>query len=71
MKICEYIRSMSFLDLGQMSFAYENLTCFYQKPLALFSTECKAYKYKLIKTRQHNAGHMTKVAAMPIYGKIL
>ena len=28
-----------------------------------------ACKYELMKIHQHNAGHMTKMAAMPIYGK--
>ena len=28
-----------------------------------------ACRYKEIKIHQHNAGHMTKMAAMPIYGK--
>ena len=28
MKICEYLRSRSFLDLGPMSFIDEDLTCF-------------------------------------------
>ena len=29
----------------------------------------KALKYKEMKIRWHDAGHMTKMAAMPIYGK--
>ena len=37
MKICEYLRSRLFLDLGPMSFTYENLTCFSQKALAHFN----------------------------------
>ena len=43
MKICEYLTSRSFLDLGPMSFTYENLTCFSQKPLTHFQPnfECK------------------------------
>ena len=43
MKICEYLRSKSCLDLGQMSFTYVNFTCFSQKPLAHFQPnfECK------------------------------
>ena len=43
MKICEYLRSRSFLDLGQISFTDEDLTCFFQKPLAHFqpNIECK------------------------------
>ena len=43
MKICEYRRSMSFLDLGPMSFIYEDFTFFSQKSLAHFQPnfECK------------------------------
>ena len=43
MKICEYFRSRSFLDLGQMSFIDEDLPFFSQKPLAHFQPifECK------------------------------
>ena len=49
MKICEYLRSMSFLelgprnDLGPMSFTDEDLTCIFQKPVAHFQLnfECK------------------------------
>ena len=57
-------------DLGPISFIDEGFTCFSQKPLAHFQPnfECK-YKYKLMKIHQHFAGHMTKMAAMPIYGK--
>ena len=29
----------------------------------------KAFKYKEMKIWWHDAGHMTKMAAMPIYGK--
>ena len=43
MKICEYRRSRSFLDLGPMSFIDEDLTFFSQKSLAHFQPnfECK------------------------------
>ena len=43
MKICEYLRSRVFLDLGPMSLTNENLTCFSQKPLDHFQPnfECK------------------------------
>ena len=37
MKICEYWRSRSFLDLGAMSFIDEDLTCFSQKPHPIFN----------------------------------
>ena len=53
MKICEYLRSMSFLDLdarndlGPMSFTDEDLTGFFQKPLA----HCQPnFKCKLVGT---------------------
>ena len=36
MKICEDLRSRSFLDLGPMSFIDKDLTFFSQKPLAHF-----------------------------------
>ena len=72
MKICEYLRSRPFLDLGPMSFTNETLTCLSQKPLAHFQPnfKCKLVS-KLMKIHQHNAGHMTKMAVMPIYGKTL
>ena len=36
MKVCEYSRSRSFLDLGPRSFTFEIKTCFSQKPLGHF-----------------------------------
>ena len=36
MKICEYLRSRSFLGLGPMSFIDGDFTFFSQKPLARF-----------------------------------
>ena len=47
MKICEYLRSRSFLDLGPISFTYENLSCFSQKPLAHFQPN---FEFKLVNT---------------------
>ena len=38
MKICEYLRSMSFLDLSQMSFTEEDLTCFCSETTGPFLT---------------------------------
>ena len=44
-KICEYLRSMSFLDLGPrndlgpMSFTDEDLTCFFAETTGPFSTK--------------------------------
>ena len=43
MKICEYLRSRSFLDLGPMSFTEEDLTFFFSETTGPFSIkfECK------------------------------
>ena len=53
-----------------MSFAYGNLTYFSQKLLAHFqpilNVSCRS---KIIKSHQYNAGHMTKMAVISIYGK--
>ena len=34
-----------------------------------YNAEMKAYMYKEMKIWWHDASHMTKMAAMPIYGK--
>ena len=34
-----------------------------------FSQKQKAFRYMKMKIYYHDAGHMTKMAAMPIYGK--
>ena len=49
-----------------MSFIDEDLTCFSQKSLAHFQPN---FEGKLMKINQHTVGHMTKMAALPIYGK--
>ena len=43
-------------------------TCFSKKPLGHFQPN---FVYKEMKIHIHNAGHMNKMAAMPIYGKNL
>ena len=58
-KIFEYSRSWSFLDLGPMLLKDEDLTFFSQKPLAHF------------RPNQNFAGHITKMAVIPICGKTL
>ena len=77
MKICEYWRSRSFLDLGPLSFTYD--TCIYIKIKLPFLSNCWVIfshmlnaslysRYKEIKkTRKDNAGHMTKMAAISIW----
>ena len=41
-------------------------TCFSQKPLGHFQPR---FVCKLLGTGKHDAGHMAKIADMPIYGK--
>ena len=70
-KICEYWRSMSFLDLGQRSCTYKDSNRIFSDITVLIWTKLcmKAFKYKEMKIWWHDAGHMTKMAAMPIYRK--
>ena len=52
-----------FLTLAQAHLHLKIKTCFSQKPLDhLPNFDCK-----FLDTRKHDAGHMTKIAAMPIY----
>ena len=45
-------------------------TCFIISHWAIFSQILnQPCRYKALKIDQHNAGHVTKMAAMPIYGK--
>ena len=59
---------MSFLKLGPRSFTNESLDLFYQLPFGHFQPN---FECKEIKIHQHTEGHMTKMAAMLIYGKSL
>ena len=71
MKVCEYWRSRSFLDLGPRSCTYKNSNQIFSETTGPFWTKfcMKAFRYKEMKISKHDPGHMTKMAAMPIYGK--
>ena len=71
MKVYEYWRSMSFLDLGPRSCTYKNSNLIFSETTVPFWTKfcMKAFRYKEMKTWWHDANHMTKMAAMSIYGK--
>ena len=71
MKVCEYWRSRSLLDLGQRSCTYKNSNRIFSETTGPFWTKfcMKAFRYKEMKIWWHDAGHMTEMAAMPIYGK--
>ena len=62
---------MSFLDLGPRSCKYKNSNLIFSETIEPFSTKfcMEAFRYKEIKIYLHDAGHMNKMAAMPIYGK--
>ena len=60
-----------FLSLVQGYLRVKIETCFSQKPLGHFQPNFVymfIFGYKEIKSYYHDAGHMTKMAAMPIYG---
>ena len=66
MKISEYLRSMSFLDLGPRSFTYENENLLFSEatqshfqPIFVL-----AFRNNEIEINQYDAGHMTKMSAM-------
>ena len=71
MKVCEYWRSRSILELGPRSCTYKNSNwIFSETTVPIWTIFCmQAIKYKEMKIWWHDAGHMTKMAAMPIYGK--
>ena len=71
MKVCEYWRSRSFLDLGPRSCTYKNSNRIFWKTSVPFWTKfcMKAFRYMEMKIWWYDAGHMTKMATTPIYGK--
>ena len=71
MKVCEYWRSRSFLELGPRSCTYINSNLiFSETAVPIWTKFCmQGFRYKEMKIWWHDAGHMTKIAATPIYGK--
>ena len=71
MKICEYWSSSSFLDLVPRSCTYKNSNwIFSETTVPIWTKFCmNAFRYMEIKIWWHDAGHMTKMASTPIYGK--
>ena len=61
---------MSFLTLAQGHLHMKIETCFFSKTTGPFLSKfcMQAFDYIELKMYQHDAGHMTKMAAMPIYG---
>ena len=73
MKLGEYSRSKSFFDLGQRSLRFQSSNLFFSKTGGQFGTKVhmKAWRRIGMKINTNELGHMTKMAAMPIYGKNL
>ena len=71
MKVCEYWRSSSFLDLDPRSCTYKNSNRIFSETTVPIWIKffMKIFRYKEMKIWWHDAGHMTKMAATPIYGK--
>ena len=71
MKVSEYWRSRSFLDLGPRLCTYKNSNRIFSEATVPIWTNffMKAFRYKEMKIWWQDAGQMTKMAAMPIYGK--
>ena len=71
MKICEYWSTRSYLDLGPRLCTYKNSNwIFSETTVPIWTKFCmKAFRYKEMKIWWHDAGHMTKMATKPIYGK--
>ena len=58
-----------FLTLVQGYLLIKIETCFFQKPLGHFRPNSVCiFLYKEKKIHKHDAGHMTQMAVMPIYG---
>ena len=68
MKLNEYQRSRSFFDLGNRSLRSRN---FFSDTIGSFETKfgMKVYWRMGMKIYINELGHMTKMAAMPIYSK--
>ena len=73
MKVWEYWRSRSFLDLGPRSCTYKNSNQIFSKTTVPIWTKffMKDFRYKEMKIWCHDAGHMTKLAARPYMVKTL
>ena len=73
MKLGEYSRSRSFFDLGQRSLRFQSSNLFFSKTVRQFGTKVhmKACRRIGMKINTNELGHMTKMGAMPIYGKNL
>ena len=73
MKLSEYQRSRSFFDLVQRSLRFQSSNLFFSKTVGRVETKIhmKGLGRIGMKIYTNELGHMTDMAAMPIYGKNL
>ena len=73
MKLSEYLKSRSFFDLGQRSLRFQSSNLFFTEKVGRFGTKAhmKAEGRMRMKIYTNELGHMTNMAAMPIYDKKL
>ena len=73
MKLSECQRSRPFFDLGQRSLRFQSKNLIFAETVGPFGTKAhmKAKGRMGMKIYINELGHMTNMAAMPIYGKNL
>ena len=71
MKLNEYQRSRLFFDLGQRSLRFQSSNLSFSETIVRFGTKVhmKASGKMEMKIYINELGHMTNMAARPIYGK--
>ena len=73
MKLSEYQRPRPFFDLVQRSLRFPSYNLVFAETVRRFETKIhmKAWERIRMKMYTYELGHMTNLAAMPIYGKNL
>ena len=73
MKVSEHQKSRSFFDLGQRSLRFQCENLFFSKTVRQFGTKVhmKALGRMGMKIYTNGLGHITNMAAMPVYGENL
>ena len=69
MKLYEYRRSRSFIDIGPRSLRFNIFEPIPEKPLRRLKENFIRILHGMRTVCSNGLGHMTKMAAMPIYGK--
>ena len=68
--MCEFSRSRSFLDIGPVIYISKITLAFLRNHWTILTKFCmQAFRYREMKMFEYDVGHMTKMAAILIYGK--